>query len=107
MMGFIQKIKDMWALSERLMFIENELKELESRMANGVLEYSKQFEKKIQDMTFAYTRNLDDTKSDYLKRYLEQRLDSMGYAVDEIPRQIDGLRESLNAKIELLENKED
>ncbi len=41
-----------------------------------------EFEKKLQDMSFAYTKNLDDAKSDYLKRYLEQRLDGMKYDID-------------------------
>ena len=105
-MGFIQKIKDMWNLSQRLAVIETEIKEIDARIEHSINEYSKQFEKKIQDMTFAYTRNLDDTKSDYLKRYLEVRLNCMDENVRQLPNKIARLQEELDGITLRLESDE-
>ncbi len=94
-MGFIQRIKDIWTLSQRITLVENELNELDSRFEQAINQYSKQFEKKIQDMTFAYTKNLDDTKSDYLKRYLEVRMDCVDEQVRSLPLKIAHLQQEL------------
>jgi uncharacterized protein YicC (UPF0701 family) len=95
-MGFIQRIKEMWTLSQRLTLVENELNELDKRLENAVNQYSKQFENKIKDMTFSYTKNLDDTKSDYLKRYLEVRLNCMDEQVRQLPGKISNLQKEVD-----------
>ena len=131
MIGFIKKIKALWAISDRLMFIETEIKELESRFSQGINEYSKHFEKKIQQMTidynkdiadknneyskqfsdkikkmsFDYTNNLDDTKSDYLKCYVEQRLNCMQHEISQIPFRIENVKNTIHSRLEQLEDK--
>lgn len=106
-MRFIKKIKEIYNVSQRINVLETEIKEMDSRLKESISNYSaefhriikeieqssfKQFKKKVQDMTFAYTKDLDDTKSDYLKRYLEQRMDGMQYDVRQIPLQLAELR---------------
>lgn len=88
MIKFLNKVKKLFSLSDRIHLIESELNELESKLDDSVKEYSKKFEKKIQEMTFNYTSNLDDTKSDYLKRYLETRLDCIQQELMLIPGKI-------------------
>ncbi len=101
-MRFINKIKALWYISERIAFIEGELRELDARLDRSVIDKSNQFEKKIQEMTFAYTKNLDDTKSDYLKRYLEQRLDGMQYDINQFPKMLQAAEESMNGITSML-----
>lgn len=96
MIGFIKKIKDLLSLSDRIHMIQNELNELETRIGLSVNEHSKSFEKRIQDMTFAYTKNLDDTKSDYLKRYLEQRMNGMQYDLSQIPIKLQLMQDKID-----------
>jgi|GEM_PF-6383932 hypothetical protein len=78
---------------EKLQKVELLISKPESEFTKILSEHLKQFEEKIQNMAHAYTANLDDVKSDYLKRYLEIRLKSL---VDEValrmPDEINRLR---------------
>lgn len=103
MMGFIRKIKELYTISKRLTCIESELNELDARLEKAVLEHSKVFEKKIQEMTFAYTRNLDDTKSDYLKRYLEVRMNCLSDQVNNVLPSISVLNKDIQRIEQLIE----
>ena len=96
MIRWIQKIKSLFNLADRLSVIESELNELETKLQLAVNQYSKDFEKKIQKMAFDYTKNLDDTKSDYLKRYVEVRMDCMQKELSQIPITILNEQEKYN-----------
>jgi len=78
---------------EKLQKVELLISKPESEFTKILSEHLKQFEEKIQNMAHAYTANLDDVKSDYLKRYLEIRLKSL---MDEValrmPEEINRLR---------------
>ncbi len=95
-MKLIRKIKELFALSDRLIFIESEMNELQTKVNNIFDDRLKEFEKKIQTMTFAYTKNLDDTKSDYLKRYVETRLDCIQSEVSRLPSQINRMNSDIS-----------
>lgn len=60
MIGFIKKIKDVLTLTQRIFSLERQIGELDAIFKNSMIEYSRQFEKKIQDMSFAYIKNMDD-----------------------------------------------
>lgn len=96
MMGFIKKIKSVLTLTDRIFSLEQQIGELDTIFKNSLVEYSKKFEKKIQDMSFAYTKNLDDAKSDYLKRYIDQRLNGMQYDITQLPERINLLSDQVN-----------
>lgn len=106
-MGFIKRCKEIWQLSQRIRVIENEIKEIDQKLEIAVREYSKQFEKKVQDMASAYVADLDDVKSDYLKRYVEQRLNGMQYDIKQIGEEISCLGQNMDEKLHRLENIEE
>jgi len=91
---WIKNIRDLLSLSKRIGIIESEIAEMECNLKGLSVHYGLEFEKKIQQMTFDYTKNLDDAKSDYLKRYVEIRLDCMQKEIS-----------CLTSKIEKMENK--
>ncbi len=96
MMNFVRKIRELLALSQRISLVESQINEIDVRIKDAMNQYSKDFEKKIQDMTFAYTRNLDDTKSDYLKRYLETRINCISEQVRLIPERMSQIQSEIN-----------
>lgn len=96
MIKLFKRIKDLLSLSDRIHMIQSELNELETKIGLSVNEHSKSFEKRIQDMTFAYTKNLDDTKSDYLKKYLEQRMNGMQYDLSQIPIKLQLMQDKID-----------
>ncbi len=75
MISTVKKIKKIYSLLKRISALESELKNIDEKLSKSMDNHLKQFEQKIQNMTFAYTCNLDDAKIDYLKRYLDARLD--------------------------------
>ena len=95
MIQWIKKIKDLLSLSKRIGIIESEIAEMECKLKGMSVHYGIEFEKKIQQMTFNYTKNLDDTKSDYLKRYLEIRLDCMQKELSYLPSKIEKIENKL------------
>lgn len=95
MMLWIQKLKALFSLADRILFIEKEINEIDSRIKKSMEEHSKQFEKKIQKMSFAYTKNLDDTKSDYLKRYLEVRMNCVQQELNALPAKLGAMRDDI------------
>lgn len=95
MMLWWKKIKDVFALSARIENLSAEIKEFDKQMKHSMRLHTKEFEKKIQEMTFAYTKNLDDTKSDYLKRYLEVRLNCMQQELSSIPSRLAGMQNEI------------
>lgn len=60
------------------------------------------FEEKIKQMSFNYTKNLDDVKSDYLKRYLETRVDCLQLSITDIPNKLIGLQNQVTTLYESL-----
>lgn len=106
MRSFIKKIKQLFDISNRISLIESQLNELDERLEKNFYEYSVKFEKKLKKMTFAYTSNLDDAKSDYLKRYLENRLDCITNEIRSLPRQFKELPKKLESlEYEINKNK--
>ena len=99
MMRFIRTIKNMYAMSQRIETLESEVNELEEKLKGSIDNYSNQFEKKIQQMSFAYTKNLDDTKSDYLKKYLETRMNCIQESIKQIPHRMVAMERELKALI--------
>jgi hypothetical protein len=95
MIRFIKKIKDLFALSNRMENLEHELKEFDARVQNLIDDGILQAEKKIQALSFAYTKNLDDVKSDYLKRYLEVRLNCMQQELSSIPMRLSSMQHDI------------
>ena len=88
--------------------IEDSIVRIEEMMNKNVNDNLKLFEEKIQKMSFDYTKNLDNTKSDYLKRYLENRMDCIQNEVSNIPKRISELRcgmESIDKRLEYFEEK--
>jgi predicted SprT family Zn-dependent metalloprotease len=92
MIQWIQNIKALWNLSKRIGIIESEIQEMESKLEQCVDHYSKEFKNNIQQMAFAYTKNLDDTKSDYLKRYLEVRMNCMQAELSQLPQKLQAMQ---------------
>lgn len=78
-------LKDLNATLKKIKRIEEKLIPLEKRLTIMLDKELKLFEEKIQKMTFAYTSNLDDSKSEYLKRYLETRLRFMEETIISLP----------------------
>jgi hypothetical protein len=106
MIKWIRRIKEVFNVSNRIAVLESELLELDAKLKNSVIEHSKQFEKKIKDMTFAYTNNLNDTKSDYLKRYLEVRMDCMQQTLTNLSSQLPDLKSDIYRIEQQIEEKE-
>jgi hypothetical protein len=107
MMRWWKKIKDLLALAARMENMQLELDEFDRRVKESIKESSKDFEKKIQEMTFAYTKNLDDTKSDYLKRYLEVRLNCMQQELTSLPLKLSAIKEDLLRLENKIENQDE
>lgn len=107
MIKFIRNIREIYRISLRLSSIDSEIKEIDNKISTSMARYSKEFENKIQQMTFAYTKNLDDTKSDYLKRYLEARMDGVQYQLSQLPHQISCMRSEINIIALRIENIEE
>lgn len=107
MRKFFYKIKAIFSLTDRLLFLEREINEIEERIKKIMEEHSKVFEKKIQEMTFAYTRNLDGTKFDYLKRYLEIRVNCMQQELNSLPNKINNMQAKLYQLESNLDKKQD
>jgi phage host-nuclease inhibitor protein Gam len=99
MFKFIKNIKELYALIQRVQTLDSEMNQLNTVLNDAVANYSKQFEKKIQEMTFAYTKNLDDTKSTYLKKYLEVRMDCIQDQINTIPQQLLAMEQGLKSLI--------
>lgn len=89
MIKFFKKVCGIYNLALRFKALESEINLIETRLKESVKNYSKDFEKHVHQMTFDYTRNLDDTKSDYLKRYLEVNINSIQNQVNAIQNKID------------------
>jgi len=106
-MRLIRKIKELFRLSERLIFVESEMNELEAKVNQVFESRLKDFEKKIQEMTFAYTKNLHDTKSDYLKKYVETRLDCMQGELSRATYQIEQRNSDFEQVMHVLEHIKD
>ncbi len=104
MIQWIKNIKSLLSLSRRIGIIESEIAEMECKFKGMYVHYGIEFEKKIQQMSFDYTNNLNDTKSDYLKRYLEMRMDCIQQELSAMPKKIDDAKESMKY---LLTNKEE
>ena len=49
------------------------------------------FEKEMQKKVFAYTADLNDIKSDYLKRYLETRLECLSNSVTSLSSELQNI----------------
>jgi hypothetical protein len=94
-----KRIKELFTLSERISVFESELREMEGKFILMSAQYGVEFEKKIQQMTFAYTKNLDDTKSDYLKRYLEVRMNCMQQELISLPHRIQNQMDALRLEL--------
>jgi len=111
MIQWIKNIKSLLSLSRRIGIIESEITEMECKFKGMYVHYGIEFEKKIQQMTFDYTKNLDDTKSDYLKRYLEVRVDCMQNQLTSLlPGIIKQLKENvdmMDLRLERLEENEE
>lgn len=119
MIRWCKKIKQLFDLSSRIAIMESEIKELDNKIKKSVLAYSQEFElnikktfkeketefeNKIQQMSFAYTANLDDAKADYLKKYLECRLDNMGHQLRILPETLRAMQSDIRRiSIEVLE----
>ena len=99
MIKFIQKIKDLYNLSKRIDKLQKTVIKLEKKISDNVEENLKHFEEKIKQMSFAYTRDLDDAKSDYLKRYFETRMNCIQQEVTNIPRRMATMQQELKALI--------
>lgn len=84
MFGIIKKIKGLLILSNRISGIEDDIKN-----------HCEICEKKIQDMAFAYTNDLNDAKSDYLKRYIETRMSCMQNEISSVSSEISRLDQSM------------
>lgn len=80
--------KDAKKIKKMISKIEDFEKNIDSKL-NLTLQ---EFEKKLQQMTFAYTSNLPDTKSEYLKRYLEVRMDCVQNQIRDLPEKLERLR---------------
>jgi|SRR6266853_3039809 predicted SprT family Zn-dependent metalloprotease len=107
MIHWIQNIKSLLSLSKRIGIIESEIQEMEAKLTQSVVHYSKEFEDKIQHMAFAYTKNLDDTKSDYLKRYLEVRMNCMQAELSQLPQKLQAMQGVVDRLLTHIENTED
>jgi hypothetical protein len=114
-MKCIKKIKELFSVSSRIAVLESELSEIELNIKNTIDINLKQLrtllndefkacEAKIQKMTFDYTANLEDTKSQYLKRYVEVRMDCMQQELSQIPLKIAAIQGDMN---KLLTRQED
>lgn len=99
MIQWIKKIKELLSVASRIHVLESELNELDTKLKQSVNEYSKKFEERIAQMTFDYTKNLDDTKSDYLKRYVEVRLNCMQNELTSFPGKIYELSDRFNQRL--------
>lgn len=100
MIKFFMAIKDFKKAVNEIKKTEQKIKKLEMRITSTFDKELKIFEEKVQKMTFAYTNNLDDTKSEYLKKYLETRLDCLQNTLYSIPKKL----ESMQSKILSLES---
>ena len=105
MIKLFKRIKDLFALSERISIFESELREMEGNFIQMTAHYGEEFEKKIQKMSFDYTKNLDNTRSDYLKRYLEVRMDCMQQELTSLTYRIQNQMDAL--RLELKQNTEE
>ncbi len=103
MIKFIRKIKKSINVLNNIEELERKTKDIQRKLAQTAEENSKHFEEKIKQMSFDYTKNLDDTKSDYLKIYLETRINCLQQSIYAIPKQIEGMQERLNKTQENLE----
>jgi hypothetical protein len=92
MIKWFRSIKAALNMASRLALIESELNEIDIKIQERMIHYSNEFERKIRQMSFAYTKNLDDYKSDYLKKYLEVRMDCIQKQVDEFPKEIEKIQ---------------
>jgi hypothetical protein len=95
MIQWIKDLKNLIKLSRRIGIIESEIEEIECRYIAMNAHFGLEFEKKMQKLTFDYTNNLDDTKSQYLKRYVEVRMDCMQRELKAIPKKIEDAKESM------------
>ena len=107
MIKWFRSIKNGINVAARLALIESELREIDSKIQERMHHYSVEFEKKIQQMTFDYTKNLDDTKSDYLKRYVEVRLNCMQSEINIYPIKISSMQKEIDKITMGLEHKEE
>ena len=99
MIKFIRTIKRLYNISNEFKTLQSELNEFEGKLKDSVQNYYKEFEEKIQQMTFAYTRNLDDTKSEYLKRYLEEHIKCLHGADTKLSMRVFSMEKQLQSLI--------
>jgi hypothetical protein len=86
---FIKNIKRLFDLLNNFEQIKQTIIENKKDLFNLYDLLSKNLENKIERMTFDYTKNLDGTKSDYLKRYIEVRLNCIEQSTNKLI--LDGL----------------
>jgi hypothetical protein len=114
---FIKKIKDLFNLSQRIAILESEIQEIDINIEHTIEETLKEFqrisrielvnfEKKIQQLSFDYTANLEDTKSQYLKKYVEVRMDCMQQELSQIPEKIGRIQADMNKLLTVNKDKE-
>jgi hypothetical protein len=76
---------------------------IEKNMNKMLISFQDDVDKIIQDKIFAYTRDMNDIKSDYLKRYLEAKYGAINETIMGMAKQIN----DLHFRLEALEEPED
>ncbi len=62
-----------------------------------LLRFKDDVDKVIQEKTFAYTKDINDTKSDYLKRYLETKYNGVSDSIMDLQLKINPMQVRIEA----------
>jgi len=107
MMKFVKKCRQIW-VAKRIQDGQKAVDNIGKQLDKMLVTFKDDVDHILETKTFAYTKDLNDTKSDYLKRYLEQRLDcmassisAMSSSINELSARIDGVERGLEIIREL------